>query len=67
MSFTKTNVPGYLKDKKSNTIINNNYHDLEAYKAKRAQANEFRELKEKVKTLEQQIEKMMKFITDTVR
>jgi len=51
----KTSVPGLLKDKKTNTFLNNNVEELIRAKAGRERQKEIMHMKREIEILKQQV------------
>lgn len=57
MTFIKTNVPGYIKDKKTNTIVPINVEDkIKQVQASRQKIREIQNLTKTVEELKQRVE-----------
>jgi hypothetical protein len=63
MKLAKTNVPGLVKDKNTNTVINKNDGEYEGILAARQQRRDFKELQNDVQVLKEQ----MKLILETLK
>jgi hypothetical protein len=55
VSFNKTNIPGYSKDKKTGVVINTQESELQSYKKQRAAILENKKLKEEVENLKKEM------------
>jgi hypothetical protein len=51
MTYQKTNIPGYVKDEKTNLIVNRNTQQYDQYLAGKKQALEINRLNKKVETM----------------
>lgn len=56
MEFLKTDVPGYVKDADTGALINTNESEYNAYKARMKLFLENKDLKNKINTLEDDIQ-----------
>ena len=54
--LVKTTVPGLLVDKKTGLIVNTKQDDLMLYRNKIAQAKEMKALKDRIRTLENEVQ-----------
>ena len=57
MSYIKTEVPGYVKDTTTGTVLNTNFGEYMILKESRRRRKEHDELKEKLARLESLLEK----------
>jgi hypothetical protein len=56
--YVKTDASGYVKDKTTNAVINNNTGDLERHKLLRAQSKERRKMQEEIIALRKELEEL---------
>jgi DNA repair ATPase RecN len=65
MGIIKTNIPGFVKDKKTNVVINTN-NDFESYKKTRerlkTQKRAERETKQEIDVLKQQLNELQNLL-----
>lgn len=53
--FKKTNVPGYLKDEATGTVINMNQEQLDSYRHAVKKSKELSDLKQRYENLESEL------------
>ena len=57
--FVKTNMPGFLKDKKTNVVINTNYNDYLMYKAQQARSKKVNNLETQMTEIQNNLQKIV--------
>jgi hypothetical protein len=55
MIYEKTEIPGLMRDKQTNALVNTNEVALKSYKTKKQQMLEFIETRDKVNNMEKDI------------
>ena len=62
MKLAKTNVPGLVKDKNTNTVINKNVGEYEGILAARQQRRDFKDLQNDVQVLKDQVKRILEIL-----
>jgi hypothetical protein len=62
MKLVKTNVPGLVKDKNTNTVINKNVGEYEGILASRQQRRDFKDLQNDVQVLKNQVKRILEIL-----
>lgn len=63
----KTDVAGWVKDPKTNALINNNIEEFEQYKAQRNKVKEMAEVKNTISGLERDIAEIKQLLVQALK
>ncbi len=66
MAVVKTNADGYVKDTKTNTVINNNVGELARFQQQRAKAKELSKIKQDLAALQIEVAQLKDLVQKAI-